>query len=215
MDIKNGKLHEVSLMQQMNKHLTVRIDAAAGGDYQELSELQTELAAQLAPTSPGHVLRKAKMPKMPTQHDEAKISGLIEDTQQASLAFQSCMQAAKGRRVALILFGDEKPKKTKAECEAEKDTLQKTYVKAYVELSRLKAEYEELANSTACADSILEQFKNRKTPLQKEADKLATSINEKVSELQSLRPRLDSALSSEEQLRKQVVKLTKQCDNLG
>merc|ERR1719281_1688928 len=102
-----------------------------------------------------------------------------------------------------------------AECQAEKDALEKTYIKAYVELSRLKAEYEELANSSACVDSTLEQYKNRKTPLQKEADKLATAINEKVAELQSLRPRLDSALSSEKKLRKQVKKLTNQCDNLG
>eukprot|EP00746_Dinoflagellata_sp_MGD_P151807 gnl/MRDRNA2_/MRDRNA2_83252_c0_seq5.p1 gnl/MRDRNA2_/MRDRNA2_83252_c0~~gnl/MRDRNA2_/MRDRNA2_83252_c0_seq5.p1 ORF type:complete len:1125 (-),score=274.97 gnl/MRDRNA2_/MRDRNA2_83252_c0_seq5:41-3016(-) len=213
MDIKNGKLHEVSLAQQMSKHLTVKINAAGEDEAQELSALQTELAAHSAPTSTGHVLRRAKMP---SKHDEAKISGLIEDTKQASTAFQSCIEAARGTRVALTLFGDEKPKKkSEAECQAEKEALQKTYVKAYVELSRLKAEYEELANSTACVDSTLEQYKNRKTPLQKEADKLATAINEKVAELQSLRPRLDSALSSEEQLRKQVVKLTKQCDNLG
>lgn len=100
-------------------------------------------------------------------------------------------------------------------CKEEKEELEKTYVKAYVELSRLKAEYEELANSTACVDSTMEQFKNRKTPLQKEADKLATSINEKVSELQSLRPRLDGAMSSEENLRKHVRELTSECDDLA
>jgi hypothetical protein len=216
MDIKNGKLHEVSLAQEMNRHLAVRINAA-GQDHEskELSALQTELAAHLAPTTSGHVLRPAKMP---TRHDEAKISGLIQDTEQASLAFRSCMEAAKAPQDALSLFGDEKPsskKKSEAECQEEKEKLQKTYVKAYVELSRLKAEYEELANSTACVDNVLEQYKNRKIPLQKEADKLATAINEKVAELQSLRPRLDSALASEERLRKQVLKLTNQCDDLG
>merc|ERR1719161_3530415 len=113
------------------------------------------------------------------------------------------------------LVGGEKPKKSEAECQAEKDALEKTYVKAYVELSRLKAEYEELANSSACVDSILEQYKNRKTPLQKEADKLATAINEKVQELQSLRPRLDGALKAEEKLRQQVKELSNQCDDLG
>merc|ERR1719324_1386239 len=124
--------------------------------------------------------------------------------------------SANASQGALGLFseGKPKPKKSEAECQAEKDALEKTYVKAYVELSRLKAEYEELANSTACVDSTMEQFKNRKTPLQKEADKLATSINEKVSELQSLRPRLDSASSSEENLRKHVRELTAECDDL-
>merc|ERR1719486_267393 len=122
------------------------------------------------------------------------------------------LNAPKGK---VSLFSGEKPKKSEAECQAEKDALEKTYVKAYVELSRLKAEYEELANSTACVDSTLEQYKNRKTPLQREADKLATAINEKVQELQSLRPRLDGAIESEKTLRAHVKKLTNQCDDLG
>merc|ERR1719324_2202831 len=126
------------------------------------------------------------------------------------------MNSVKASPQALGLFSEGKPKKkSEAECQAEKDALEKTYVKAYVELSRLKAEYEELANSTACVDSTLEQYKNRKTPLQKEADKLATAINEKVQELQSLRPHLDGAVRSEKKLRKQVKKLTNQCDDLG
>lgn len=234
MDVKDGKLHEVSLAQQMARHLTVKINANGGEDadhlsalqdhlqdhlsadhlqdMKELSALQTDLAAHLAPVSQGHVLRPAKLP---AAHDVSKVSGLIADTQQASLAFRSCMNLVNAPKGAVSLINGEKPKKTEAECQAEKDALEKTYVKAYVELSRLKAEYEELANSTACVDTTLEQYKNRKTPLQKEADKLATAINEKVAELQSLRPRLESAVASEEKLRKQVRKLTNQCDDLG
>merc|ERR1719271_2011245 len=116
---------------------------------------------------------------------------------------------------SLGLFSDAKPKKSEAECQAEKDALQKTYVKAYVELSRLKAEYEELANSSACVDSTLEQFKNQMVPLQRDANKLAAAINEKVQELQALRPRLEAARRAEKELRKQVKELTAECDDLG
>jgi len=219
MDIKSGKLHEVSLAQQTNRHVTAAIDASGEKESPPhsslLGVLQSELAAHLA-TVPGHVLRQARLPPHMREHDAKKINGLIEDTQRASLAFRSCMSSVNTSQGALGLFSEGKPKKkTEAECQAEKDELEKTYVKAYVELSRLKAEYEELANSTACVDSTLEQYKNRKTPLQREADKLATAINEKVQELQSLRPRLDSAVQSEKKLRKQVTKLTNQCDDLG
>jgi hypothetical protein len=117
--------------------------------------------------------------------------------------------------VALLAISHEKPKKTNEECQAEKAALEQTYVKAYVELSRLKAEYEELANSTACVDTVMEQFKNRKVPLQSQADKLATSINKEVQNLQSLRPRLDAAIGSETKLKKRVDALTNQCSNLG
>merc|ERR1719324_1602156 len=126
------------------------------------------------------------------------------------------MNSVKASPQALGLFSEGKPKKkTEAECQAEKDELEKTYVKAYVELSRLKAEYEELANSTACVDSVNQQYNSRHPPLQKAADELSNNINEKVHRLQSLRPRLDGAKSSETKLRKQVSALTAQCKNAG
>merc|ERR1719486_1401607 len=108
------------------------------------------------------------------------------------------LNAPKGK---VSLFSGEKPQKSEEECQAEKDALQKTYVKAYVELSRLKAEYEELANSSACVDSTLEQFKNQMVPLQRDANKLAALINEKVQELRALRPRLEAARRAEKELR--------------
>jgi uncharacterized protein YoxC len=232
MDIKNGKLHQtnVSLAQQTNRHLTASIDAP-GADMAsdskvsalqiELDQLQTELGAHLAPE--GHILVKAKQVKqVPVQHGNHEVSDLIADTHQASEAYNRCMNAVQSDSSQVSLShlwagtAQTKPKKkSEAECQAEKEELQKTYIKAYVELSRLKAEYEELANSTACVDSIMDQFKNRKIPLQKKAEQLATAINEKVAELQSLRPRLDGAMKSEKELRAHVKELTNQCDDLG
>ncbi|MAC42368.1 MAG: hypothetical protein CL913_00010 [Deltaproteobacteria bacterium] len=205
MDIQDGKLHKVSFAQMSKNYLTATIDAD-GNEYKprvsELNVLQQELAAPLAPTPPssGQVSEK----------DMQKVSVLVADTRSASLAFRKCMSD-----VSLLAFSHEKPKKSDEDCKKEKEALEKTYVKAYVELSRLKAEYEELAKSTACVDTTMEQFKNRRLPLQQQADKLATEINVEVQNLQSLRPRLDAAIRSEGKLKKQVKDLAKQCGNLG
>lgn len=99
-------------------------------------------------------------------------------------------------------------------CEEEKENLEKTYVKTYVELSRLKAEYSELANSTACFDNVKAEYDIKKAPIQEAIDNLIKDIDKKVKELQSLRPRLEDALNSETALRKQIEKLSEECAQL-
>merc|ERR1719389_732981 len=133
------------------------------------------------------------------------MSGLIAETQKASDAYKACI-GPNDSHISLAMLSEGKPK-TNEECEAEKEALEKTYVKAYVELSRMKAEYEELANSTACEDGINEQYNSRHPPPQDAADKLSTQINTAIHTLQGLRPRLDAAKASEERLRSQVQKL--------
>lgn len=128
------------------------------------------------------------------------ISGLVSSVQKASLDLHACMS----------LISEEKPKSSQ-ECEAERDALQATYVKAYVELSRLAKQYEELANSTACFDTVKDQYANSREPLQTDADRLSSSVSERVAELQTLRPRLEDASKAEEKLRRQIVDLTDQC----
>merc|ERR1719473_584820 len=78
-------------------------------------------------------------------------------------------------------------------CAAEKKNLEETYVKTYVELSRLKDEYHDLANSTACFDQVETTYKARKTPLQDAIDVLIKDTTKKMKELENLRPRLESA----------------------
>jgi prefoldin subunit 5 len=138
---------------------------------------------------------------------------LIDATRKASEAYKTCM-GSDDSHISLSLLSEGKPK-TNEECEAEKEALEKTYIKAYVELSRMKAEYEELANSTSCFDAVNEQYNSRHPALQDAADKLSSQINAKVQQLQELRPRLDGAKESETQLRAQVQKLTAQCKNVG
>jgi len=96
-------------------------------------------------------------------------------------------------------------------CAEEKKNLEETYVKTYVELSRLKAEYSELANSTACFDNVKAQYDVKKAPIQEDIDALIKSIDKKVKSLQGLRPRLQDALSSESALREQITKLSEEC----
>jgi len=100
---------------------------------------------------------------------------------------------------------------SEADCAAEKAKLEKVYVKTYVELTRLKAEYSDMANSTACDDSVLAEFGAKKAPLQADMDYLIKAIDKKVKALQELRPRLETALEAEKKLRKQIATLTEEC----
>lgn len=144
-----------------------------------------------------------------------KLSGILLRTHQASARFQNCMESVGAAHVSVAMLSKGAPQTTSGECQAEKDALQKSYTTAYVELSRLKMEYHEQANSTACFSSVQEQYKNLKTPLQDRADKLTGDINEMTEEMHTLRPRLQSARASEAKLREQVNKLTNQCKELA
>jgi hypothetical protein len=103
---------------------------------------------------------------------------------------------------------------TPEKCEEEKKILEETYIKTYVELSRLKDEYNEMANSTACEDNVESLYKSKKTPIQEKIDGLNEDIDEKIRELQNLRPRLESATDAEKELRKHVATLTEECSQL-
>jgi len=99
-------------------------------------------------------------------------------------------------------------------CAAEKKKLEETYVKTYVELSRLKDEYHDLANSTACFDQVETTYKSRKTPLQQDIDELIKAIDVKTDEIERLRPRLESATKAEKKLRRHIKTLSAECAQL-
>lgn len=106
------------------------------------------------------------------------------------------------------------PTKSSKECLEEKEEMEKIYIKAYVELSRLKTEYDELANSSACFDAVNAEYKDKKEPLQEAADTLSDKIAALEKKLESLRPQLESATEAEKMLRKQVKTLTNECEDL-
>lgn len=135
-----------------------------------------------------------------TDGNASHVSGLVSAVQKASLDLHACM----------ALSVQQKPKSSE-ECEKERDALQTTYVKAYVELSRLAKQYEELANSTACSDSVKDQYKNSREPIEADADRLSSEVSDLVSEIGALRPRLEDAMKAESKLRGQIKDLTDQC----
>lgn len=186
-------------LREQHKLMTVDF---VGGDHEELG--QNHHFDNVRPSS-------VQKPR----NDLDELSGLLRATRQASQKFQNCIESARSARMSVALLSEGVPTKTTEECEKCKRDLQKTYVKAHVELSRMVVQYEEQANSTACSDSIQEQYKNQKTPLQESADKISGEINDKTEEMQTLRPRLQSSQASEVKLRKQVSELTSQCAELS
>lgn len=101
-----------------------------------------------------------------------------------------------------------------AECAEQKQKLEKQYVTTYVELARLVAEFEDLANSTACHDAVWDGYKTRKAPLSAEASKLTEEMMDFVKALESLRPKLADTTSAHGKLAKQIDELTEKCAQL-
>jgi len=100
------------------------------------------------------------------------------------------------------------------QCKKEKDTLEEVYVETYVELSRLVAEYEDLANSTACHDIVMNKFKTKRAPISQAADELTEKVTDTVQKLQEQRPILDGAKDAQDKLQKHVDRLGEKCAEL-
>jgi len=103
------------------------------------------------------------------------------------------------------------PADTPSECAREKETLEKTYQKTFVELTRLITQYEDLVKSTAVEDAIKEQHADKVDPIHREIDKLVDKVEKLTEKLRELRPHLEDASEVEKKLRKQIATLTKQC----
>jgi len=101
-------------------------------------------------------------------------------------------------------------------CQEELETLQKVYVKTYVDLARLIQSYEEKTTDgyEASKQAIEDQCRDRREPLQAEAAKLAGQASEKIKQLEELRPKLEDATEAYHKLKAQVDKLTEQCEAL-
>lgn len=98
-----------------------------------------------------------------------------------------------------------------ATCEEMKHRLETTYVQTYVKLTRLVSDYEDLVRSTACEDTVTQEWHERRRPLQEQVDELSDRISRLTEELRSLRPRLTDASNAESLLREQVAALTSEC----
>eukprot|EP00746_Dinoflagellata_sp_MGD_P162260 gnl/MRDRNA2_/MRDRNA2_89732_c0_seq1.p1 gnl/MRDRNA2_/MRDRNA2_89732_c0~~gnl/MRDRNA2_/MRDRNA2_89732_c0_seq1.p1 ORF type:complete len:762 (+),score=201.19 gnl/MRDRNA2_/MRDRNA2_89732_c0_seq1:130-2415(+) len=169
-----------------------------------------------------------------TIEDLKQIPGLVQSTHSAAADFHRCMNP---ETQAALLQQDPKKKVVKPKapdslkkdetyetsqgtaasdekCKEEKEKLEKTFVKAYIELSRLKAEYEAIVKSTACEDTVISQYEERAPPLQEAAEELAKLSSETAAKLKELKPRLESAIEADKKLRKQVADLNQECQDL-
>lgn len=99
-------------------------------------------------------------------------------------------------------------------CRRQKEELEAKYVKAYVQLSRLIDENEELYASKYAEDVLREDCKRRKSPLEEAANKNKDQLKTKLQMLQSLRPKLEDMIASETKLRRHVEDLTSSCSQL-
>lgn len=224
-----GKLSDemIEMKQIANPKVSMNIKT---GKIEEASQLQTSVTTAMHNAAPNVATGKLRN----ATADNEMLQLLVKGTQDAAKQLLHCVgpqhkhssmalleaavsqepadavpsvNEASGNNAASGIPSDE-------ECQAEKENLHKVYVKTYVELSRLKNEYDELANSTACVDATMSQYAAQKNPLQQQIDDLLKAIDKKVKELQSLRPRLENASEAEKKMQEQVKKLTDEVGQL-
>lgn len=96
-------------------------------------------------------------------------------------------------------------------CLQRKQQLEEKYTKTYLELSRLKAHYEEQMNSTACLESTMAKYEDDIQPYRDRAEHFSSLNNEQIKQLQDLKPRLNAALEAYRKLKLKVEELSERC----
>jgi hypothetical protein len=89
--------------------------------------------------------------------------------------------------------------------------LQATYERAYVQLTRLVAEYEQLVHSHTCQETVVQRDHERKTTLSMRSEKLTTSVTTTSEQMRAFRWQVENARSTEVKLRGQVSQLMQRC----
>lgn len=103
----------------------------------------------------------------------------------------------------------------KAHCDAQKQALEETYVKAYVGLSRLIDQYEKKVADTSKEDAAKKQYDDKSDPKKKDAEDAANDMAKQRKQLADLRSRLEDAWNAEKKLREHIEKLKQECSLLG
>jgi len=209
-----GKLSDEMKEMKQIASPGVSMDVASGtisgaGDQASAKPALVQTALDSAPVTAAQ--KKGNGTGNPAQ-DLQQLQSFIANTKSAATKYASCISSDKQvkKQEPAAAGNSSSPEK----CAEEKAMLEKVYVKTYVELSRLKAEYSDMANSTACDDAVEAQYGSVKVPLQEDIDLLIKAIDKKVRALQGLRPRLENAIDAEKKLRKQIQSLTEECAEL-
>jgi len=101
-----------------------------------------------------------------------------------------------------------------AACRVQSGRLKASYTQAYVELSRLVSEYESLSSSEGCENAVRGEHQERRRPLERKLEQFAERLTEQPAQLQEMRPQLEDARSTEEQLTEDVDSLARRCQFL-
>jgi hypothetical protein len=88
------------------------------------------------------------------------------------------------------------------------------YIKAYIEITRLVAEYEKLIHAHSCEDWVYENKGKKEKVLKQKQEVLVTTIHSWEERLRALKVRLQEASNIQIRLRNQIQDLTMRCKSM-
>lgn len=100
------------------------------------------------------------------------------------------------------------------QCKLQLYYLEITYVKAYVELTRLVSEYEKLVNSTECKDTVYDECEEVGKELYIKLDKMTEEITLYRTEIVNMKGKIKLESKAEASLRAHIQQLTIKCKDM-
>merc|ERR1712176_832238 len=100
------------------------------------------------------------------------------------------------------------------QCQFQQQSLQAVYTKAYIELTRLVAEYESSLHSSTCQDYVIQTSGSKEKVFQEKIEHLTATITQFSIKLESFRVRIEEAYRAENHLRIQITQLTQRCSEM-
>jgi septal ring factor EnvC (AmiA/AmiB activator) len=181
----------------------------------DLSDLK-KLAIQSNATIPGSNSEAALLEEsVGGLKPESDVRALVLVAKSAAAALAKCVNKAhSGSKPGTSLIEAPEGTPTPDECQEAKKELEDSVNKPLKELTREVANNEDLVDSPECEDTVKEEFKSKITPIQKEAEKFATKLEDDTKTLSELKPRLEKSQDVEKELQDKVKKLAKSCDQL-
>jgi hypothetical protein len=101
-----------------------------------------------------------------------------------------------------------------AECQYQKHALQVVYVRAYVEITRLLAQYETLIHSNTCDDYVWETEGGQEKILEGKLVKMTTTVSSYTHKLEAYRSRIEHSMKLEGHLRQEITLLAQRCGEM-
>merc|ERR1712217_839523 len=100
-------------------------------------------------------------------------------------------------------------------CSYEIQIMQVVYIKAWLQITRLVAEYEWLIHSTSCPDYVKEVMVSKERRIKEKIEKLTVKVTSWEQKLLSYRARISAAYRAEAKLRIHIQQLSFKCMNMG